>query len=78
MFLGFDYCSCNACQCVVSAPCAVVQPWEAVIIGAIGGVLAILSVRLLDRLHIDDPVGAVSVHGTAGIWVSYTLKLGFS
>ena len=58
------------CVCVCVASCAVVQPWEAVIIGAIGGVLAVLSVRLMDRLHIDDPVGAISVHGVVGIWVS--------
>lgn len=56
------------------APCAVIQPWEAVVIGGIGGILAIFSVRLMDRLHIDDPVGAVSVHGTCGIWVSGHVK----
>lgn len=42
--------------------------WQAAVIGAIGGVLAILGVVFLDRMKIDDPVGAISVHGIAGIW----------
>ena len=40
----------------------------AVLAGAIGGVLVTYSILLLDRLKIDDPVGAISAHGTAGIW----------
>ena len=40
----------------------------AVIIGAIGGVLVVISIVTLDKLHIDDPVGAISVHGVVGIW----------
>ncbi|MCE3027306.1 ammonium transporter [Salinicola sp. DM10] len=40
----------------------------AVLIGAVGGALVVLSVVTLDRLKLDDPVGAISVHGTAGIW----------
>ncbi|MFP4606440.1 ammonium transporter [Thiohalospira sp.] len=39
-----------------------------VIIGAIGGVIVVFSIVGLDKLKIDDPVGAISVHGTAGIW----------
>ncbi len=38
------------------------------LIGAIGGAIAVFSILLLDRLKIDDPVGAISVHGFAGIW----------
>ncbi|WP_263081798.1 ammonium transporter [Endozoicomonas sp. Mp262] len=38
------------------------------LIGAAGGVLVVLSIITLDRLHIDDPVGAISVHGVVGIW----------
>ena len=37
-------------------------------IGAVGGVLVVLSIVTLDKLKIDDPVGAISVHGTCGIW----------
>ena len=40
----------------------------ATIIGAIGGVIVVFSIIGLDRLKIDDPVGAISVHGTVGIW----------
>ncbi|MCV6590821.1 MAG: ammonium transporter [Marinobacterium sp.] len=39
-----------------------------VLIGAIGGALVVISILALDRLHIDDPVGAISVHGVVGIW----------
>lgn len=38
------------------------------IIGAIGGVLVVFSIVTLDKLHIDDPVGAISVHGIVGVW----------
>ncbi|QKT03795.1 ammonium transporter [Ectothiorhodospiraceae bacterium 2226] len=40
----------------------------AAIIGGIGGVLVVFSIVGLDKLRIDDPVGAISVHGTVGIW----------
>jgi Amt family ammonium transporter len=40
----------------------------ATLIGAIGGVIVVLSVRLFDKIKIDDPVGAISVHGVVGIW----------
>ncbi len=40
----------------------------ATLIGAAGGVLVVLSIVLLDKLRIDDPVGAISVHGTVGLW----------
>ena len=43
-------------------------PFGATLIGAAGGLLVVLSIVTLDRLRIDDPVGAISVHGTAGIW----------
>mgnify|MGYP000456181267 CR=1 FL=1 len=40
----------------------------ATMIGAIGGVIVVVSILSLDRLKIDDPVGAISVHGVVGIW----------
>lgn len=52
----------------ITAPCAFVEPGAAIIIGAIGGVLVVFGAVFLDRLHIDDPVGAVPVHGMNGIW----------
>jgi len=51
----------------ITAPCAVVSPSSAVIIGLLAGSLVVLSVLFIDKvLHIDDPVGAVSVHGVCG------------
>jgi len=51
----------------ITAPCACVSSGSAVIIGLAAGVLVVLSVLFLDQvLHIDDPVGAVSVHGVCG------------
>jgi len=60
----------------ITAPCAVVSPTSAVIVGAIAGVLVVLSVTFFDKiLKIDDPVGAVSVHGVCGAFG--TLMVGF-
>jgi Amt family ammonium transporter len=58
------------CFYFIIAGCAVVRPWEAVIIGVIGGLLAILCIILIDKIRIDDPVGAIAVHGVCGAWVS--------
>lgn len=44
------------------------SPLAATLIGAVGGIIVVFSVLALDRLRVDDPVGAISVHGTAGIW----------
>jgi Amt family ammonium transporter len=53
----------------ITAPCAFVNPVGAVIIGLIAGVLVCVSVAFFERvMKIDDPVGAVSVHGACGIW----------
>ncbi|GAB4357725.1 MAG: ammonium transporter [Methylohalobius crimeensis] len=43
-------------------------PWLATLIGAIGGVLVVFSIVCFDKLRVDDPVGALSVHGVVGIW----------
>jgi Amt family ammonium transporter len=45
-----------------------IAPWPAVLVGAIAGIIVVLSVLLLDKLKIDDPVGAISVHGICGNW----------
>ncbi len=52
----------------ITAPCAWVTPWESIIIGAIGGAVMYVGVYLLERLKVDDPVGAVPVHGFGGVW----------
>ena len=44
------------------------SPLMAVVVGGIGGVIVVFSIVALDKLKIDDPVGAISAHGTAGIW----------
>lgn len=45
-----------------------VEPWEAVAMGAVGGVIVVFSILMFDKIKIDDPVGAISVHGVVGIW----------
>jgi len=52
----------------ITAPCATVDPWAAVIIGAVASFLMYLAVLALDAIRIDDPVGAFPVHGIAGLW----------
>ena len=46
----------------------VIAGLSAVAVGAVGGVIVVLSVLMFDALRVDDPVGAISVHGVAGIW----------
>ena len=63
--------SCNgmlAGLVAITAPCAFVAPWAAVIIGGVAGTLVVYSVAFFDRIGIDDPCGAISVHGTNGAW----------
>lgn len=52
----------------ITAGADAVSPWAAVIMGAIGGVIVVFSILFFDKIKIDDPVGAISVHGTVGIW----------
>ncbi|MDY6805978.1 MAG: ammonium transporter [Cyanobacteriota bacterium] len=52
----------------ITAGCNVVSYWGAVIIGAVAGVLVVYSVSFFDKIRIDDPVGAVSVHLVNGAW----------
>ncbi len=52
----------------ITAPCGAVTPVMSVVIGAIAGVLVVFSVFFFDKIKIDDPVGAVSVHGICGLW----------
>lgn len=59
----------------ITAPVGTVETWAAVVIGAVGGLIVVLSVRMFDRLKIDDPVGAISVHAVAGTFG--TLSIAF-
>jgi Amt family ammonium transporter len=60
----------------ITAPCAFVNSASAVVIGVIAGVLVVSSVIFIERvLKVDDPVGAISVHGTCGLWGVVALGL---
>jgi ammonium transporter, Amt family len=59
----------------VTASCAFITLPAAAIIGAVGGVLVVFSVGFFDKLNIDDPVGAVSVHLVNGTWGTIALGL---
>ncbi|MCK5493373.1 MAG: ammonium transporter, partial [Candidatus Omnitrophica bacterium] len=60
----------------ITAGCAVVSPLSAIIIGAIAGILVVLSVEFIDKvLRIDDPVGAISVHGVCGAFGTLAVGL---
>jgi Amt family ammonium transporter len=59
----------------ITAPCAFVSLSSGAIIGAIAGVLVVLAVLGFDKLRIDDPVGALSVHLVNGIWGTLALGL---
>ncbi|MGN0845819.1 MAG: ammonium transporter, partial [Kiritimatiellia bacterium] len=52
----------------ITASCDVVTPGASLLIGVVAGVLVVLSVYFWDKVHIDDPVGAVSVHLVNGVW----------
>ena len=59
----------------ITAGCDAVTNPEAMIIGAVGGVLVVLGMMLLERLKIDDPVGAWPVHGLGGLWAGIAVAI---
>lgn len=60
----------------ITAPCDVTDAFGAIVIGSVAGLLVVFGVWLLDHvLHIDDPVGAVAVHGVNGIWGTLAVGL---
>ncbi|KDR12066.1 Putative ammonium transporter 3, partial [Zootermopsis nevadensis] len=52
----------------ITAGCFLYQSWEALLIGTVGAIVACVSMPLIDKMGIDDPVGASAVHGAAAIW----------
>jgi Amt family ammonium transporter len=52
----------------ITASCAFVDPWAAVVIGLVAGVIVLGSMKMFEKLRIDDPIYALSVHGVVGIW----------
>jgi Amt family ammonium transporter len=59
----------------ITAACAFVSPWAAIVIGFVAGVIVVFGVLLVEKAGIDDPIGALAAHGMAGVWG--TLSLGF-
>jgi Amt family ammonium transporter len=59
----------------ITAACAFVAPWAAIVIGLVSGAIVVLGVLAVERVRIDDPIGAIAAHGMAGVWG--TLALGF-
>ncbi|MFZ8969356.1 MAG: ammonium transporter, partial [Ilumatobacteraceae bacterium] len=59
----------------ITAPCGAVGPISSVIIGGVGGLLVVFSVLFFDKVRVDDPVGAISVHGVVGIWGTLSIGL---
>ena len=59
----------------ITAPVGAVETWAAFLIGAVGGLIVVYSVAMFDKLKIDDPVGAISVHGVVGTWGTLSIAL---
>ena len=59
----------------ITAPCFWVNSFGAVIIGLVAGVLVVLGVGLIEHLRVDDPIGAVAVHGVCGVWGTWAVGL---
>lgn len=59
----------------ITACCANVSPLSAIMIGMVAGGLVVYSVQMFDHLQIDDPVGAISVHGVCGVWGTLSAAL---
>jgi Amt family ammonium transporter len=66
---------CLAGLVAITAPCAFVTVSASIVIGAVAGVLVVVAVLFFDRIKIDDPVGAISVHLVNGIWGTLALGL---
>ncbi|MCX7712950.1 MAG: ammonium transporter [Chthoniobacterales bacterium] len=52
----------------ITAGADAINPWPAILVGIIAGILVVISVLFFDKIKIDDPVGAISVHGVCGNW----------
>ncbi|MDP8990522.1 MAG: ammonium transporter [Acidobacteriota bacterium] len=59
----------------ITCPCYWVSPTGSILLGAVAGVIVVYGVELLEYLRIDDPIGAVPVHGLCGIWGTWSLGL---
>jgi ammonium transporter, Amt family len=59
----------------ITAPCFFVDPWAALVIGLVAGLIVPPIVVAVERMKIDDPIGAIPVHGIAGIWGTLAIGL---
>src|SRR5205809_6314747 len=59
----------------VTAASGFVAPWAAVVVGFVAAAIAVIAVPLVERVGIDDPIGAVAVHGLAGVWGTFATGL---
>lgn len=73
--LGMSINGCLAGLVAITAPCAFVTVKASLIIGLLAGFIVVCAVKLLDKLQIDDPVGAVPVHLFNGIWGTLSVGL---
>jgi Amt family ammonium transporter len=73
--IGMTINGCLAGLVAITAPCAFVTLPVSLVIGGIGGILVVFAVLFFDRLKIDDPVGALAVHLTNGIWGTLAVGL---
>ena len=73
--LGFTVNGFLAGLVAITCPCYWVDPTGAIILGGVAGVIVVAGVQLLEYLRIDDPIGAVPVHGFCGVWGTLSLGL---
>ena len=52
----------------ITAPCAFVAPWASIVIGFVAGVIMYATLVFVDKIGVDDPLGAIAAHGMGGIW----------
>jgi ammonium transporter, Amt family len=52
----------------ITAPCAFVAPWASIVIGFVAGVVMYATLVFVDRIGVDDPLGAIAAHGMGGVW----------
>lgn len=73
--LGFTVNGFLAGLVAITCPCYWVSPTGSIILGAVAGVIVVAGINLLEWLRIDDPIGAVPVHGFCGVWGTWSLGL---
>ena len=59
----------------ITAACAFVAPWAAILIGFVSGIIVVVGSLLVERVGLDDPVGAIAAHGMSGVWGTLVARL---